>query len=114
MNIRRESRGQGRKTKNGEIGLIGETAAITIAEKAGGKGTEHHAEKSCGDKLRVLAESGKAAAEHGAEDGGDQVKVEAVEEHADADEAHDAAMERRNWEAVQAGAGVYRGQIISP
>jgi len=101
-----EGRGDGREAEDDEVGLIGEAAAESIAEEAGEKRADHHADKGEGNELGVLREGGKVAVECGAEDAGGDVDVVAVEEHADADEREDAAMERGDGEAVEAGAGV--------
>ncbi len=48
--------------------------------------TKHHAEKSDGNELRVLAQSRETSLESGAENGGGHVHVKAIEEHSNPDE----------------------------
>lgn len=104
--VGREGGGDGGQAEDDEIGLISKAAAEAVAEKAGEKRAEHHADESDGNKLGVLRKSGKAGVERCAQDAGGDVDVVAIEEHADADECENAAMKTGDGEAIETPAGV--------
>ena len=105
----RRSKGgsDGRETEDGEIGLIGEAAAVAVAEETGQKRSQHHADKRDGHKLRVLTHGGKTALERGAENGCGDVDVKAIEKHPGADQQHDPAMEGGDEEPIETRARVH-------
>jgi hypothetical protein len=80
----REGGSDGSETKDREIRLVGEAAAVAVTEEAGQERAEHHSQKSHGDELGVLSQSGEAGLQRGAEHGGGDVHVEAIEKHSDA------------------------------
>ena len=110
----REGGGDGCKSENGKIRLIGEAPPVAVAQEAGHERSQHHPDKSCRNKLRILAERGKSAFDRRSENDSCKVNIEAVEKHSRADQPHDPAMEGGQRQPVEPRSRVYRhGSLTS-
>ena len=98
-----------------KVHLIGETAAILVAEKAGDERADGHADKRLRDEIGDEGRCRETGLQKRGQHIGADIEVVAVEKHAGADEPEDAFVKRRNRQPIKACASVHgTSHRISP